>query len=71
MSIFHAKEQFRRYYKGVYFDFRLKTNFDIKNDKKKKLQSLLRKYSLLQICLKFLFLLQDITTKDTTDQRPL
>lgn len=71
MSIFPAKEQFRRYYKGVYFDFRLKTNFDIKNDKKKKLQSLLRKYSLLQICLKFLFLLKDITTKDTTDQRPL
>lgn len=35
MSIFPAKEQFRRYYKGVYFDFRLKTNFDIKNDKKK------------------------------------
>lgn len=71
MSILLAKKLFRRYYKGVYFDFRLKTNFDIKNDKKKKLQSLLRKYSLLQICLKFLFLLQDITTKDTTDQRPL
>lgn len=48
MSIFPAKEQFRRYYKGVYFDLRLKTNFDIKNDKKKKLQSFLRKYSLLQ-----------------------
>lgn len=35
MSIFPAKEQFRRYYKWVHFDFRLKTNFDIKNDKKK------------------------------------